>query len=100
MNELERSHVPYHFDYSDVHVQTVPGRYYSVAELLRRVVRNQPIPLMTSYPDTGKEYPKEGEQYGSDKDVLKDIDNAETNPLFDPFPDRDEIGRYSKYAED
>lgn len=100
MNELERSHVPHHVDYSSVEVIAVPGRYYSVAELLRRVVRNQPIPLMTQYPDTGKEYKKDGDKYGSDDQVLKDIDKAESNILEDAFPDLDEIGRYSKYAED
>lgn len=91
-----------YYDYSQVELITVPGRYYSLAELLTRVVRNQPIPMLNSYSDSGHEYGKleNGNGYGETDQVIEDMDQDFRHPFNDPEFEPEDAARYSKYAED
>lgn len=73
---------PVYVDWKTVTGTTVPGRCYSVAELLLRTVRNQPLPVMNIYQekDDGKNSPQ---------DIDAAIEAAENHPFFDR--DADEI---------
>lgn len=94
-------HTPSYVDYTDEVIVTVPGRYYSIAELLRRVVRNQPIPVLTNYPDGGHEYEKDGEdRIGKTDEVIKDMDLDASNPLNDPSFSFEDAGEFTKYADE
>lgn len=70
--------------YKDVISNTVPGRCYSIAELLQRVLRGQPLPQVGVY-DEEKEIP-------SDSQINAQIDAVASHPMSDK--DADEIEAY------
>lgn len=77
-----RKFQPSYTDFAGTVSNTVPGRCYSVAELLARTIRNQPLPLMNTYTekDDGR---------NSDKEIDEDMVKAEKHPFFER--DSDEI---------
>lgn len=82
-----RKRIPSHDDYSKVVVQTVPGLSYSIAELLNRVVRNQPIPMMMTHDDSGLEDPVDETRHChtlTDEQIEQHIDQELANPVNDP----------------
>lgn len=80
---------PNYEDWSQVTGTTVPGRAYSISELLMRTVRNQPLPIMNTYQehDDGR---------NSDEDIDKDIDAAANHPFVER--DSDEIEAFNYLA--
>lgn len=80
-------HKPNYVDWSSVPGNTVPGRCYSISELLMRTVRNQPLPVMNIYQekDDGR---------NSDKDIDEDIVKASAHPRFDSDFDEADASMY------
>jgi len=78
---------PVYTDWKTVTGTTVPGRCYSIAELLLRTVRNQPLPVMNIYQekDDGKNSPK---------DIDAAIEAAENHPFFERDADEIEASSY------
>lgn len=82
-----RNRTPVHTSYQGVEVQTVPGLSYSIAELLSRVIRNQPIPMLNVHDDSGLEDPVDPvhqKHVLSDKDVDEHIEKELSNPMNNP----------------
>lgn len=91
-----KKHIPNHTDYTSVEILTEPNRSYSIAELLARVVRNQPLPQLTHYSDDGLEDAPEGKEgHLTDDQVIEDMDK----PRLDPFLEADDAAEHSKYRQ-
>lgn len=89
LNMRTLKHHPIYTDWSRVTGTTVPGRAYSISELLMRTVRNQPLPIMNTYQehDDGR---------NSDEDIDKDMLAASQHPFFGR--DSDEIEAFEYLA--
>lgn len=85
MYTLKRT--PKYEDFSQVVSNTVPGRCYSIAELLRRVARGERLPGLDSSnqfdnsPIVDWENPVVAKQEFAK--IEKDFDSTAQNPLFD-----------------
>lgn len=82
----KKQHVPKHDDYTSVMVMTVPGRSYSIAELLQRVYRGQPLPMLRQYDDSGEENPDPTNEADPAriKKIEDQMDSYMNNPANDP----------------
>lgn len=54
---------------------TVPGRCYSIQELLNRVLRGQPLPMVPPQMESTREV--------SDEEIDHALDNMESHPFYD-----------------
>ena len=92
-----RKRSPHYVDYTDVAVETVPGLSYSIAELLQRVVRNQPIPMMVTHDDSGLDDPVDPvnkKHTKTDDEVLAHMDSEMANPLNNEETDMTDVSDY------
>lgn len=69
-------HIPSYVDYSQIDSNTRPGLCYSIAELLMRVQRGEPLPPGIGFRD-------EGLDSDEDSDIDNQMDSAERHPFFD-----------------
>lgn len=65
--------------YQGVISNTVPGRCYSIGELLQRVLRGQPLPQVGAYEEDRRSY--------TDSEIEKAMDEDIKNPLFEADAD-------------
>lgn len=65
--------------YHGVVSNTVPGRCYSIGELLQRVLRGQPLPQVGAYEEDRRSY--------TDSEIEQVMDEDIKNPLFEPDSD-------------
>lgn len=75
----------YHFqNYKNVVSNTVPGRCYSIGELLQRVLRGQPLPMVGKYEEDKDPIPESDEAIELDTEVqMRSINKAEKAPDVD-----------------
>lgn len=81
------NHIPHYVDYSKVDIQTQSGLSYSIAQLLARVVRNQPIPMMVEHDDSGLDDPVDPRTHKhvrTDQEIDDHIDQVLSDPMYDP----------------
>lgn len=65
--------------YESVVSNTVPGRCYSIGELLQRVLRGQPLPQVGAYEEDRRSY--------TDSEIETQMDKDIKNPLFEKDSD-------------
>lgn len=65
--------------YEGVVSNTVPGRCYSIGELLQRVLRGQPLPQVGAYEEDRRSY--------TDSEIETQMDADINNPLFEQDSD-------------
>lgn len=65
--------------YEGVVSNTVPGRCYSIGELLQRVLRGQPLPQVGAYEEDRRSY--------TDSEIETQMDKDINNPLFEQDSD-------------
>lgn len=73
-------HCPVYQDWSGVPIETIPGRCYSIAELLARTVRGERLPGFSQ--ERVFEDPRHPEK-NDDETINAAIDEFERNPLSD-----------------
>lgn len=82
-----RKRTPRYVDYRSVEIQTQSGLSYSIAQLLARVVRNQPIPMMAEHDDSGLDDPvdpRTKKHVRTDQEIDDHIDQQLADPMNDP----------------
>lgn len=79
-------------DFSQVESNTRPGLAYSVAELLRRVQRGEPLPLMKGNFGEGEDI--------ADRDLDGAMDSFERHPLHDASSDEIEAWNFIKDVDE
>lgn len=78
-----------YMSFRDVVSNAIPGRCYSIAELLQRVLRGQPLPQVGTY--------EEEKKIPSDKQIDAQIDAEMSFPMNDK--DADEIEAFEAKAK-
>lgn len=73
-------HKPIYLDWSEVPVETIPGRCYSIGELLARTVRGERLPGFAQ--ERVFEDPRHPEK-NDDETIYAALDELERNPLSD-----------------